>query len=240
MRFPGSERRALRRDRLSGIVRFSERRSSSALGRIRAGLDIRAVLDQKLDGRRMAFVRGPHQRGGSAQGFLRIHVRAVVEQHLDRIDIAGARRRHERSSSQREMLVGIGSGFEQRRDDGGISVDAGQPQRRGALAVRGLRIRAGVKQQVHHLFIGPEHRPVKRGRAIGLGRIHVGVLLDQLLHGRLVAAHDRVRNLGGVRRRQRAATDSNSNATLASRRCVSCDSLYRFSRRPVLSPMLSW
>ena len=179
--YPGSQRRALRRDLLSRIVRFSERRPSSALRRIRAGLDIRAVLDQKLDGGGMAFVRGPHQSGGSAQGFLRIHIRAVVQQHLDRIDIAGARRHHERSPSQRELLIGIGSGLDQRLDDSGISVDAGQPQRRGAVAVRGLGIRAGAKQQVDHLFIGAEHRPVQRGRAIGLRRIHIGVLLHQLL-----------------------------------------------------------
>ncbi len=55
--------------------------------------------------------------GGSAQGFLRVHVRAMVEQHLHRIDIAGARRHHERSPSQRELLVGIGSGVDQRLDD---------------------------------------------------------------------------------------------------------------------------
>ena len=141
-RLSGSERRALRRDLLPWIVGFSERRPSSTLGQTRVGLDIRAALDQELDRGRMAFVRGPHQGRGSAQGFLRIHLRAVVEQHLHRLHIAGARRFHERSPSQRELLIGISAGLDQRFNDGGIAVDARQPQRCGALAVRGLGIRA--------------------------------------------------------------------------------------------------
>ena len=42
------------------------------------------------------------------------------------------------------MLVRIGSGFEQRFDDRGIAIDAGQPQRRGPFPVSGLGIPAGA------------------------------------------------------------------------------------------------
>ncbi len=122
---------------------------------------------------------------------------------------------------------------------GGISVDARQPQRRGAVAVRGLGIRAGAKQQVHHLFIGPEHRPVKRRRAIGLRRIHIGVLLDELLHGRLVPAHHRVGNLGGAGG-ARTASERQQKQRHCFRATRFIDSSYRFVSRPVLSPMLSW
>jgi hypothetical protein len=38
---------------------------------------------------------------------------------------------------------------------------------------------------------------MQRGSAIGLRRIHVGVLLDQFHDGGLVPAHHGVRNFGG-------------------------------------------
>jgi hypothetical protein len=37
---------------------------------------------------------------------------------------------------------------------------------------------------------------VKPRGAIGLGRVHIGVLLDQGTHHRFITAHDRVRNIG--------------------------------------------
>ncbi len=124
------------------------------------------------------------------------------------------------------------------------AVDARQPQRRGALAVRGLGIRARAKQQIHHFFIGPEHRPVKRGGAIGLRRIHIGVLLHELPHGHAVAAHHRVGNLGGAAARR---GDRQSNGNNSDRYDANCNSdafhvrsLTDSPDGPVLSPMLSW
>ena len=67
-----------------------------------------------------------------------------------------------------------------------------EPSRFAALAIR-----ARAKQQVHHIFIGLEHGPVQRRGAIGLRRIHIGVLLQEFLRSRRVAAHDRIRNFGG-------------------------------------------
>ena len=67
-----------------------------------------------------------------------------------------------------------------------------EPSRFAALAFA-----PALNQQVHHFFIGSEHRPVKRGRAVGLRRIHIGMLVDQLLHGQLIAVHHRVRNIRG-------------------------------------------
>ena len=85
----------------------------------------------------------------------------------------------------------------------GISVDAGQPQRRGAVAIRGLGIRARAKQQIDRGLVGSENRPVKRCRAISLRRIHVGMLPHQLLDGHPVSAHHGVGNRRRVRRRSR-------------------------------------
>ena len=87
------------------------------------------------------------------------------------------------------MLVGIGAGVHQRRNDSRISVSARQRERRGTLAVRGFDIRAGANQDVHHLLIASEHGPMQRRRAISLRRTHIGVLLEQGAHGRLVAFH---------------------------------------------------
>jgi len=48
-RLSGGERRTLRSDRPPRVVRFSEGRTSSTLGRIRAGLDVRTRGEQNLD-----------------------------------------------------------------------------------------------------------------------------------------------------------------------------------------------
>ena len=114
-----------------------------------------------------------------------------------------------------------------------------------ALAVGGLGIRAGAKQEVHHFFIGPEHRPMKRRGAIGLRCVHVGVLFHQRPDGSLVAAHDRVGNLGGSGGKAggREQQDESTAGRFATRFATE-DALhtipYRFSRWPMLSPMLSW
>ena len=113
-------------------------------------------------------------------------------------------------------------------------------KRRGAVAVRGLGIRAGAKQEVDHRFVGSENRPVQRGRAIGLRRIHIGVLLDQLLRRPPGPRASPRRQPQRFRRRSEMASREAQQHDTASddalRHCV----LYRFVSRPVLSPMLSW
>jgi len=96
------------------------------------------------------------------------------------------------------MLVGIGAGVKQRSDYSGIAIDTGQPQRRRAITVRGFGISPCTQQQVDGLFIRPVDRPVKRRRTVGLGRIHIGVLLNELMNRQSVAVHDRVGNVGGA------------------------------------------
>ena len=198
----------------------------------------------------MAFVGGPHQRRGSAQGFLRVHVGAVVEQHLHRLDVAGARRHHQRRPAERQLLV---------RDRRRRSISAAMiaaspftlashsgvaPSRFAALAFAPARI-----SRSDHLLVAAVHRPVQRRRAVGLRRIHVGVLRHQRAHGRLVAAHGRVGDVG----RAPAPTARHRQQPTQRPRCTSmvprialmfmisiAHRIYRFSSRPVLSPMLSW
>jgi hypothetical protein len=82
---------------------------------------------------------------------------------------------------------------------------------------------------------------VKCRRTIGLWRIHIRVLLHQLLHGCLVPAHDGVGNL----RASGSAQDENRQAQQHDAASGSpWDNAvhrfpYRFVSRLVLSPMLS-
>ena len=232
----GGEGRALRRDLPSRIVRFAERRSSSTRCGIRARIDIGSMLNQKLHGGGMRFVCSPHERTRAAQRFFRVDIRAVVNQNLDRIDIPGARRRHHRSAAQRQMLVGIGSGVEQCADDCGISVDARQPQRRRAFAVRHFRIRARANQHVHQFLVAAIRRPVKRRRPVRLRHIDVGVLFDERTNCRFVAPRGSIRNVAAdcSRTGDRHEQQGDANSSYA------FESHHKFSNRPVLSPMLSW
>src|SRR6185312_170163 len=88
--FARRQRRTLCRHLLARIVGFSQRGPAAAFRGSRLGFDIRATLDQEFDRVGMAFVGGPHQCRGAAQGFLRVDFRAVIEQRFDRIDVAGA------------------------------------------------------------------------------------------------------------------------------------------------------
>ena len=52
---------------------------------------------------------------------------------------------------------------------------AGEMQRRHAVAVRRLHVGAGANQPVDELEIVLAHGPVQRRRAVGFGRVDVGV-----------------------------------------------------------------
>ena len=189
---PGGKRRTLGRHGLSRIVRFAERRPSSARSRIRARPDVRSPLDQELQRCGVPFIGRPHQRRRSPERFARVHIGAAVQQDLHRVHVSGARRNHERPSPERKRLVGVGAGGEERFDDRGIAIHARQPERRHAGAVCRFHIRARADQQIDQCPVAAVDRPVQRRRAVGLGGVHVGALRQQRLHGCRVAA------LGGV------------------------------------------
>ena len=96
------------------------------------------MVEQELDRSGMPLIGGPHQRRGASQRFLRVDLRAAVEQHLHRRHVAGARRHHQRRLSPRQRLVRIRARLQQALDDRRVAVQAGQRERREALAVGDL------------------------------------------------------------------------------------------------------
>jgi hypothetical protein len=134
------------------------------------------------------------------------------------------------------MLVGIGSGVEQRADNCGISVDAGQPQGRRTFAVRDFGICAGANQHIHQFFVAAIHRPMKRRRSVRLRGIHVRMLFDKRTNRGFVTAGSGVGNVAANCSRTRDRHEQQSDASSS----YAFQSHYKFSNRPVLSPMLSW
>ena len=77
-------------------------------------------------------------------------------------------------------------------------------QRRvGAELRRRARVRAGGDQRRDQFRVAVTRRPVQRGDAVALRRVHVGALLDHREHVRAIAAHRRV----GDGRRPSRTTD---------------------------------
>ncbi len=69
--------------------------------------------------------------------------------------------------------------FSSRSTIDGVAVRAGQRERRHVVARGGAGIRAGGQENVHHGRVVAPGGPVKRGRAIGLGGIHIHALRDE-------------------------------------------------------------
>src|SRR5262249_54422680 len=101
-RVSGSKRSALRRNLLSRVIRFAERRTSPSRRRIRARILVGAPLNQELNRGSVAFIGCPHQWSRAAQCLFCIWIGAAIEQDFDRVEIARARGSHQRRSSQRQ------------------------------------------------------------------------------------------------------------------------------------------
>src|SRR5262245_12582931 len=93
------------------------------------------------------------------------------------------------------MLVGIRSSSDECCNHGSIAINARQPQRCRAFTVRDFCVRAGLDQHVHKFFVSMVCSPMKRSRAIRLGRIHIGLLLNQSANRGLIAFHGGIRNV---------------------------------------------
>ena len=137
--------------------------------RIRAGVQVRAAIDQQLDGGRVSLIGGPHQRRRPAQRFLRVDLR-----RRDRAAPSSPPRcrcatpSSARVSPRGSRSFGSAPAFSRLSMMAAFAVQAGQRERREALAVGDLRIRARLKQQVRRGQVRPVHRPVQRRRAVGL------------------------------------------------------------------------
>ncbi len=124
-----------------------------------------------------------HQRGLAVCGFPGVGVGLVREQRLDRIHLAGCRRQHERCRPGRRRRVDVRSRIHQRVDDRRRAVLAGEVQRRvAAQPCRRPHVGPGVEQNAGQLGIAVGDRPVQRGHAIALGRVHIGAVAQQRFH----------------------------------------------------------
>ena len=84
------------------------------------------------------------------------------------------------------------------------------------VAIGGVDVGAGANQQVGRLDVIAIDRPVQRRGAVHLGRVDVGVLLEQRPKRRLVAFHHRVRDIaaaGGAGQLPRAARAATMHAS---------------------------
>ena len=164
-------------------------------GRVRGRADVRAAVDEQLDGRRMSLSRRPHQGRRAPRCLFRVHVGAAIEQQLHRRDVAGPGRHHEHGVGVEHALVRVRSCVEQALRDGRVAVLRGQRQRRRAEAVGDLRVGAGFEEQIDGGEVVPIDGPMQRRRAIGLRRVHVRLLGQQPADRGRVAAHDGVRHV---------------------------------------------
>jgi hypothetical protein len=68
-------------------------------------------------------------------------------------------------------------------------------QRRDAVSILRVGLSAGANPQLDNLEVVAIHGPMKRSRAVELGRIHIGFLFEQIPERSLVSLHDRVCNI---------------------------------------------
>ena len=90
-RIAGGKRRALSRNRFSRVIGLAERRSTTALRRVRLRRDVRAAFDQELHGGRVPLVGCPHERRRSAQGLLGIDLGTRLDEDTRRTLARGER-----------------------------------------------------------------------------------------------------------------------------------------------------
>ena len=164
----------------------------------RRGVNVGAGGRQHPDGRCAIFGGRPHQRRLSLAGFLGIDVRAAADERLHGVHVARPCRRHQHRLAFGQGRVGIGSGGEQLFDHRGVAVGRREMKRCDAVAVRDLRLRAGLEQRPGHLEIVELGGPMERGRAVGFSGVDVGVFREQGAGNRGVPALDRLDERGRV------------------------------------------
>ena len=145
--------------------------------RARPGPHVGAAVEQKLHHVGVALRRRPHQRGLVFEQLAPVDVRAGVQEPPHRVDVPGAGAGHEDGLAGLDRRVGVGAGREQQLDQAGAAVAAGEGQRGDPQVVGGRGVSTGVRQPARRLQIVVIGGPVQRGRAIGLGRVHVDAVL---------------------------------------------------------------
>ena len=165
----------------------------------------------------MVFHYRPHQGRLSTHAFLRVHCRPAVEKKFYSVQPARSGGGHEGGFSARIGRVGIRPGAQQCVDHGCISIDATKVKRRHAVARRSIDFCARANQQLSCLQIILTDCPMKGGHTVGLGRVHVDLLLEQRANRISIRSHHCVRqasiSASGVQADSREQyTDPQSNA----------------------------
>jgi hypothetical protein len=106
---------------------LSQRREVNDVGR---GLDISALVDQRLHRFHAVVIGGKHQRGFAARRFLCIRIGAFLEEQLYRIGSAGRRREHERGRPVGRRCERVGAGLDQQLQHCRIANLRGHDERR--------------------------------------------------------------------------------------------------------------
>ena len=152
----------------------------------RTGPHVGSALDKRDDDVRVSLGCRPHQRRLVVRALLRVDVCSLCQQRLHGFRRSGTRTVHEHRLAAQERRVRIRVRRQQLLDHGRAAVRAGQVERRDPDVVRDIHVRAGLNQQLRCIQIVQVHGPVECRRAITLRRIHVGVLFQQVEHGRFV------------------------------------------------------
>ena len=189
-------------------LRVADRRGVDARRHVIAGEtgrtavcgDVGAELDERLDRRRVALLRRPHQRRRAAQLLFRIHVGAGGDEQLDGVGPAIARRVHHQRLAVRSKLFRAGAGLQQSIDDRRAAVLRRHRDRRDAFAVRRIGPGTGAQQQIHGLDLVAVDRPVQRRCAVNLRRVDIDVLLQERAQRRRVAFHHRIGHIAAAGR----------------------------------------
>ena len=115
----------------------------------RARVDVGAGFDQHPHRVDVAFGGRPHQRRLAAPVLDRVDTRAVGQQDANGIGLSGPGAQMEGRFAERAGGVGADAGLEQTLDHRCAAVFARQRDRRDAVAVLGLGVRAGANQPIH-------------------------------------------------------------------------------------------
>ncbi len=169
-------------------------------------VQVRVLRREELHHVGLALRGGPHDRGLSAPGFLRVDVGSRGKKRLGRVNLAAARGSHQRSFAVRSPEIGIGAGLEQRVDDRRGADDRGFGDRRRAQLVLQFDIRAGFDQRADEFQIVVRRGVHDGGGAIGAGGVYVRAFDAREAHGRgMIARFGSVKKTRAIGQYKRSA-----------------------------------
>ena len=132
------------------------------------GIDVCPARQEQLDNVSVIFENGPHERGLPMHGVFGLNGCSAIEKQFHRIDFADSSGRHESSFAAGIGAIRIDASVQKFTDHGGASVGGREIDRRNAVAVHGVHVRAIFNQSVSGLEIVVANRPVQGGGAVGI------------------------------------------------------------------------